>query len=306
MNIDTVKLSDITDMESPTAVLKEVIRIYELMAPGERFDQIMHGWGFTIGLYEGRMDGYRACNTGYHDLKHATDTFLTMARLLHGASLTDLTVSPAIITTSLIAALLHDAGYIQRNDDIDGTGAKYTQAHVPRSMAFLSRHAQEIGVSGEQLEMARMIICCTDLSLNINELEFPDSLTEKLGRLLMAADLLSQMSDRKYLEKLLFLYQEFKEANFGDYSSGRDLLLKTLGFYDYVEVLMGGMVMDSDIYLSAHFSVRWQVPVNLYKRSIDNQKNYLKDIIYRNDYEHERYLKRGGIVKHIQQSYGVV
>ena len=154
MDIDNVKLSDITDMESPTAVLKEVIRIYELMAPGERFDQIMHGWGFTIGLYEGRMEGYRACNTGYHDLKHATDTFLTMARLLHGASLTDLTVSPTMITTCLIAALLHDAGYIQRKGDVDGTGAKYTKDHVPRSMAFVSRHASEIGVSGEQIEKA--------------------------------------------------------------------------------------------------------------------------------------------------------
>jgi hypothetical protein len=306
MDIDTVKLSDIIDMESPTAVLKEVIRIYETIAPGESFDLLLHGWGFTICLYEGRMAGYQACNTGYHDLKHATDTFLTMARLLHGATLADLALSPTVINTSLIAALLHDAGYIQHDDDLDGTGAKYTQSHVVRSMDFVSRHAEAIGLSGDQLEMARMTICCTDLAVTINDLDFADALTEKLGRLLMAADLLSQMSDRKYLEKLLFLYREFKEANFGDYSSGRDLLLKTLGFYDYVEAMMGDTLQASESYLASHFATRWGIPVNLYRRSIDNQKNYLKEIIHRSDYEHERYLKRGGIVQHIKQAYGAI
>ena len=304
MNPDNTKLSDLVDMESPSAVLDEAGHLLNLILPGTAPDMIARGHRFTVDLYEGRLSGYKACNTGYHDLKHATDTLLTMGRLLHGAFLNDAPLSEQIVNTCLISALLHDAGYIQHEDDIEGTGAKYTQLHVPRSMDFVSHYAPELGLSEAQIQTARMIIWCTDLSIKIDELTFESAFVEKLGRLLMAADLMSQMSDRKYLEKLLFLYHEFREANFGDYSSGRDLLIKTLGFYDYIDTLLGDTLLEADLYLTAHFTERWQIPENLYRRSIDNQKNYLKDIIHRSDYDHERYLKRGGIVKHIQQAYG--
>lgn len=304
MNPEIAKLSDILDMESPSAVLDEVLHLLNLIIPGANPDMIAQGHRFTVDLYEGRQDGYRACNTGYHDLKHATDTFLTMGRLLHGAFLNGMSLSEQIVNTSLISALLHDSGYIQHEGDLEGTGAKYTQLHVPRSMDFVSRYAPSLGLSDAQVETARMIICCTDLSIQIDALPFESAFIEKLGRLLMAADLLSQMSDRKYLEKLLFLYHEFREANFGDYSSGRDLLIKTLGFYDYIDARIGDTLLESDLFLTAHFSARWEIPENLYQRSIDNQKHYLKSIIHRSDYDHERYLKRGGIVKQVQQTYG--
>lgn len=301
---ENTKLSDILDMESPSAVLDEVIHILNMIIPGANPDMIAQGHRFTVDLYEGRLGGYRACNTGYHDLKHATDTFLTMGRLLHGAFLNGIALSEQIVNTSLISALLHDSGYIQHEDDVEGTGAKYTQLHVPRSMDFVSRYAPSLGMSDPQVETARMIIWCTDLSIKVDDLTFESAFIEKLGRLMMAADLLSQMSDRKYLEKLLFLYHEFREANFGDYRSGRDLLIKTLGFYDYIEARLGDTLLEADLFLTAHFAVRWGIHENLYQRSINNQKNYLKNIIHRSDYDHERYLKRGGIVKQVQQAYG--
>jgi transcriptional antiterminator NusG len=38
-------------------------------------------------FFRGSIHGYQGCNTWYHNFKHTTDCLLTMARLMHGASL---------------------------------------------------------------------------------------------------------------------------------------------------------------------------------------------------------------------------
>jgi len=93
-----------------------------------------------------------------------------------------------------------------------GTGSKYTANHVQRSMDFILNHGTELKLSHKEVATCQNMILCTDLGLNISTIDFPSAEVELLSKMLGAADLLAQMADRTYLEKLLFLYYEYKEV----------------------------------------------------------------------------------------------
>ena len=230
-----IHLYDLLEMESPDAVLDEVLVILGLLSPEFEIEPVVSAFHMVSRVYAGRHPLYRACNTHYHDLRHTMDAFLATARLVHGASLIGEDLGQRRILTALVAALFHDTGHIQEKEDNEGTGAKYTANHVRRSMEFLLRHGREHGLSDQEIAEGRTMILCTDIRVEITASLFSSSSVELLGRVLNAADLLAQMADRIYLEKLLFLYHEYKEGNTGNYESEVDLLRKTIGFYEYIE-----------------------------------------------------------------------
>jgi len=125
-----------------------------------------------------------------------------------------------------------------------------------------------------------------------------------LCRLMVAADLLAQMSERNYLEKRLFLYREFQEAGIYDYPNELALLNKTIGFYDFIDQRLEHSANQIDRFLEAHFEKRWNIPVNLYREAITRQKAYLKSILSRTDTDPRERLRRGGIVEKIKNTYG--
>ncbi len=290
-------------MDSPEAVLAEVKLILNLIAPD--FDDAPVAAAFTtiVNLFKGNYPGYRACNTEYHDLHHTTDTFLATARLIHGAVLDGETFIDRHISLGLIAALFHDAGYIQDKHDLEGTGAKYTLNHVQRSMDLLECTGVEFGLSKEENAMSRTMILCTDFAADIATIAFPSTKIELIGKILGAADLLAQMADRTYLEKLLFLYREFKEAGMGDYESELDLLRKTVGFYDFIAQRLKTTLDATDRFGSSHFASRWGINANLYHVAIENQRNYLKQILEIQDSDPRDHLKRGCIVDKVRREY---
>jgi hypothetical protein len=105
------------------------------------------------------------------------------------------------------------------------------------------------------------------------------------------------MADRTYLEKLLFLFLEFKEANFGDYKNMHDLLSKTQYFYTTIQRKLD---LDLDgLYrkLTLHFKDIYAVERNFYFESIDKNITYLAKITALNTEQHFAMLKRGGIVE---------
>ena len=55
-----------------------------------------------------------------------------------------------------------------------------------------------------------------------------------LGYILGTSDLLTQISDRAYLEKLILLFKEFEEAGIPGFDTELDLLSKTEQFYKEV------------------------------------------------------------------------
>jgi hypothetical protein len=301
---DARQLSSLVQMDSPQAVLDEVQIILELISPGYNVALVTSTFISTVRLYEGSYPGYRACNTEYHDLHHITDTFLAMARLIHGVVIDGGAFTDRQIDLGLIAALLHDAGYIQEEHDREGTGSKYTTSHVQRSMGFLKRYGAEHGLSNEEIAAGRTMILCTDLAVDISTIVFPSTKVELLGKMLGAADLMAQMADRTYLEKLLFLYYEFREAEVGDYESEVDFLRKTIGFYDFIAQRLETTLDASDRFIVSHLASRWDIRANLYQEAIERQKNYLQQILNMPDSDPRDNLKRGQIVDKVRRKYG--
>jgi len=212
-------------------------------------------------------------------------------------------ISERQIIIALIAAILHDVGYIQEESDTQGTGAKHKAHHEQRSMDFLSRHGFEFGLSAEEIAAGRVIILCTDMDTDIKTIAFPSPQLELIGKLLGTADLMAQLAERKYLEKLLYLYYECKEAGVGDYESELDILRKAINFYDFFEERLRTTLGGVDRFMQLHFASKWGINKNLYHEAINKQKDYLLKILKIPDADPRDYLKQGGIVKKIRETY---
>jgi len=297
-------LSDLVEMNSPEAVLDEVQIILKLIDPDFNITPVRSAFISTTELYNGSYPGYRACNTEYHDLHHITAAFLAMTRLIHGVMLESGTFTDREITLGLISALFHDAGYIQEEHDLEGTGSKHTANHVQRSMDFILKHGTELGLSDEEVVACQSMILCTDLGLGISTIEFPSAEVEFLSKMLGTADLLAQMADRAYLEKLLFLYHEFKEAKVGEYEDEVDLLRKAIDFFDFATQRIETTLDATDRFMISHLASRWDIKKNLYQESIEKQKNYMQQILEMADSDPREYLRRGEIVNRIRKKYG--
>ncbi len=275
----------------------------ELIEPGFSLEPVQVAFDTAVSLYEGRYPGYRACSTPYHDLAHIADVFLAMARLVHGAVLDGWVCDGRFLTLGLIATLFHDSGLIQKEGDTEGTGAKYLANHDQRSMDVLTRVGKENEWTEAEIKIGHFLIGCTDLSNSVVAISHPVAEVAHLGKLLAAADLIAQMSDRIYLEKLLFLYHEFKEGKIGDYSGEVDLLQKTVGFFAFVEQRLASVQAMVDRYARLHFAARWQIDTNLYHAAMMRQKAYLQDILSRSD-DPRNYLRRQDVVRRMRAFYG--
>jgi hypothetical protein len=301
----TTKSKDISTLlavGSSEEVLSEVLEILRMISSDFNTAPVRNVYNAAERLYSGNFSGYRACNTGYHDFRHAVESFLAMSRLIHGAVLDNPSIAERQIITALIAAILHDAGYIQQNSDARGTGAKHKSDHEQRSMDFLSRHGSEFGLSAEEIAAGRIIILCTDMDADITTITFPSAQIELLGKLLGTADLMAQLAERRYLEKLLYLYYECKEAGVGDYESEVDILRKAVHFYDFFEVRLKTTLDGVDRFMQPHFAIRWGIDKNIYHEVINKQKDYLLQVLEIPCSDPRKYLRRGGIVKKIHDN----
>lgn len=286
-----VQLSQLVDHSDSAAVLGEVERLFSLTY-NSSIARITHIYECMVRLFKGEFPGYRACNTDYHDLTHTMDVLLTAARLMDGKNCTETPFSAEIAEHLMIAALLHDTGYILEDYDLDGTGAKYTQNHVTRSMVFAERNAANLGLSQDDLSHVTYFISCTWLQSKL-ESSVPMNAEEiKAGAILGSADLLGQMSDRAYLEKLLFLYYEFREAGIPGYDTEFDILRKTLDFYQSTLSRLDDTLLGASAYARQHFLHRIGEDENLYQTSIERQMNYLKTILADSETNFRHKLKR--------------
>jgi len=288
-------------MEDPQSVLEEVKAVVSMMMPDFDFEPVNHAISDVVNLFHGQYPGYRKCNTEYHDLKHTTDALLAMTRLIHGAMVNEQVFSQKDIELGLISALLHDTGYIQTIDEDVGTGAKFTLTHIGRSILFMEKYLSENGYSREDIECCRATLECTGLSVKISEINFGSSEIEMLGKMLGTADLLGQIADRTYLEKLPFLYHEFKEGDVPDFESELDMLKKTPEFYDRTierfERELGGV----NRYMRDHFRVRWGIDKDLYMTSMENKMKYLKYALEDHEDDYREYLRRGNLMEKLDR-----
>jgi len=303
---DKKQLAALVDMNTPEAVHDEVLQILSLINPSFKTEPVTQIFRFTVDLYEGRLPGYKACNTDYHNLHHITDTYLAMTRLLHGANLSAEDFTEQEVILGIIGALLHDSGMIQESWDDEGTGAKYTPEHVQLSMDFVAKHSAALHLSKHEVNDLRDMILCTDLMAEIPAINFSSPKIELLGKILATADLIAQMADRIYLEKLLFLYHEFREANVGNFKNAIDFYHQTLNFYDLSLMRFKVTLDNTSRYMVPHFKSRWDIEENLYLLSLENQRKYLMKILSDKNKSVYTQLKRGNIIQLARRKFGKI
>jgi hypothetical protein len=284
-------LYNLIDMRSPDAILEEVKTISSLISPTAGFELINIAYGDVLRLFAGRYPGYKKSNTGYHDLFHTADVMLASARLVHGAATTGIDFSAEEINQILLSAMMHDTGYIQQESDPGGTGAQYTAIHIDRSIDFITNYFRNNLNIKVDLEAVAQILRCTGLNVRIDDIPFKSERNRFLGLVLGTADLLGQMADRYYVEKLPILYNEFMEGHIPGFSSDFDLMKKTSGFYQMAMNRFKNELGSTNRFMKNHFRARWDMPVDLYTVAIERNMDYLTKVV-ENGPDYKRKLKR--------------
>lgn len=291
---DIYSLFDNTD---PELVWVKATGIVSRINPGYDFTLVRAVFDDVLRLFHGEYPGYGSIKTLYHDLHHTMDVFLCALRLLHGVHVSGTQQSDDKITLVMIATLLHDIGYVQRQGKENGTGAQYTQTHVKRGIAFMRRYLAERYFPSSMADTLEPIMLSTDPALKFFQIDFPDDSIRMLSKIVGTADLTGQMADRTYLEKLLFLYLEFREAHFGNYQNTYDMLRQTKVFYETTREKLDSVYGGIYSYMVFHFKDTMGVENNYYLESIEKNIAYLSKVIALNEAEYLSMLKRGGIVE---------
>ena len=300
MNKKDIKLYDLVDYQDPNAVFDEIIQIIVLLKSENIIDRFRSVYDDIQKLFQGEYPGYRASNTKYHNLEHTIMVTLATARLTHGCVEGGIGFKPETILLGLLASLFHDSGLIQTESDRKGTGAKYTIGHEHRSAEFMRKNLSAKKFSKKQMDACEELIACTNLNIAINDISFQSRELKTMGKIVASADLLGQMADRHYLEKLILLFKEFEEAGIPGFDSEGELIEKTEGFYK--NVAKKRLTKDLDniaAYMKHHFKHRWGIGKDLYADSIKNNISYLKSVLSHGKKTrsfYREYFKRGGIV----------
>jgi hypothetical protein len=285
-------LADLIDMTKPRVVLDEVREIYFSVYSRGHFHLIEDAFKSARRLYQGQHEGYTECNTNFHDFQHTMDCFMAMARLIHGAEVSGSHFDGKDAALGLIAAIMHDTGYIPQEGEVGGTGARFSRTHVFRSSKFLKKYFAANNFSEEDYRFGNACIQCTGINMNMEVIPFVSEENRILGQMLGTADLLGQMANRTYLERLLLLYREFKEARFSHFEDELDLLKKTRDFYRNTREMLATDLGGVEKYMEAHFKSRWEIKGDLYRESIEKQLNYLDGILLDREEDYLKYLKR--------------
>jgi len=267
-NPTSAEINDLFANTDPCTVWTKADGILGRINPGYDTSLIKTIFDDVMSLFSGEYPGYSSIKTLYHDKPHTLDVFLCAIRLMHGVNISGNRLTDEEMTKIMIAALMHDIGYSQRDGEEGGTGAQYTQTHVKRGIIFMKKYIAERPLPSNYATSLEPMISGTDPSLNFPQIEFPDERTRLLGQIVVTADLTGQMADRTYLEKLLFLFLEFKEAHFGNYRNIYDLLRQTKLFYRITQEKLDGAFGGMYVYLSYHFKDVMGVGNNYYLESV--------------------------------------
>lgn len=278
---------------NPDEVWNKAAGIVRRINPAYDFSLALTAFGDVVRLFRGEYPGYCPIGTLYHDLRHTLDVFLCAVRLMHGVHISGNRLADRELTLIMMAALMHDIGYAQRRGEGAGTGAQYTQNHVERGIVFLRGYLAERHFPPDFMAPLEPMMLSTNPSLNFSDIGFPDARSRLLAQIVATADMVGQMADRSYLEKLLFLCQEFKEANFGNYQSLHDLLCQTRSFYELTrEKRLDGAYEGIYKKLVYHFRDYLGVESNYYLESIEKNIAYLEKVISLDEAEYLSMLKR--------------
>ena len=261
--------------------LDEIVTLATLTQP--TFDalllrQLHHD---TARLFAGTYPEFRASNTLYHNLTHTYSVALATARLLHGLTCNhSQDISIQVIKQALYSAYFHDTGLLMTTSDQALSGAFYTQNHEERSIAVMKQYFENNNFSQAFIQECASVIKCTDLTLAPEDMTFPSPASKLAGYVLGSADILAQMADRCYLERLPFLFQEHQDGGLKAHESAMELMQDTTSFYhNIIATRLEKTFTNTAQAMQAHFHTRWQINDNLYYTNIGNNLGYLSKIL---------------------------
>ena len=280
----------------PEVVWEKATDIILRMNPDYDFELVKSVFEDILKLFRGDYPGYGPIKTLYHDLPHTLEVLLCGVRLMHGVHVSGDHLKDEEITLIMLAIMMHDVGYAQVKGEENGTGAQYTQTHVQRGIEFMRRYFEERNISPEFAVSITGMIMGTEHNRPFARIDFSGERARMLARIVATADITGQMADRIYLEKLLFLFLEFKEAHFGSYQSMFDLLCQTDKFYQTIRNKLDGALGGIYKKFEFHFKETLGVNKNYYLEAIAKNMAYLSKVVERNEAELFDMLKRDGVV----------
>lgn len=281
----------------PNIVLDKATLVIRRISPHYDFTLVDKVYKDVMRMFYGEFPGYAPIKTLYHDLSHTLEVFMCGVRLMHGVHCSGDNLTDEEITLMLLAILMHDIGYAQRKGEEFGTGAQFTQTHVQRGVEFMENYFGQRLLPSSILVDVKGMILGTEHFRPFAQIDFATDRSRMLARIVATADIMGQMADRKYVEKLLFFFHEFKEAQFGSYQDMFDLLGKTTGFYKVTREKLAGVLDGIYQKLDYHFEEVYGERRNYYIESIEKNIAYLQQVVAQSEDDYFKMLKRNGIAE---------
>lgn len=275
------------DLQSPQAVLQAMDDILRgRYGPDYGFPLLEQAVADLMRAFRGDYPGLLRCDTHYHDLRHALDAGLAVTRLIDGhcRAVTANDPERLDVESALLGVLLtlyHDIGLLRRPDEADLEGASLTPIHERRGVHFMENYLKQTSLAHCAKRSELIMITRLDYKMRA-EWQGQD---RTIARLMGAADLMSQLSDRCYLEKCRdFLFIEFSAIGLtgpgNPYPDQETLLRKTPAFYTgLLRLRLRDEYDNSDRYMAAHFG--GECP---YTAAIERNFGYLKNLLDTEDF----------------------
>jgi len=219
-------------------------------------------------LYAGRWASHEACAVTYHNFNHSLDVCLAAARMLSGWNKVEQAqaLDATYFQLGMAAGLFHDAGYIKNKGDHAGAGGKFTLVHVGRGMEIAREYLGRKQWSPDEIDAVCRIISITDYT-SLPDLAplFTNLRLKALAQMVATADLVAQMADTDYVQRIDDLFAEFKEVYAFEkratlikkgtkvYKTVQEIKDGTIAFYEQFVVPTLGKLGRMDRYLTIFF-----------------------------------------------------
>ena len=194
-------------------------------------------------LYAGRWTSHEACAVTYHNFSHALDVCLAAARMLSGWNKVEQAqaLDEKYFQLGMAAGLFHDTGYIKDKGDHAGSGGKFTLVHVERGMEIAREYLSRKQWLPEEVDAVCRIISITDYA-KLPDLVplFTDLRLKTMAQMVATADLVAQMADTDYVQRIDDLFAEFKEVY--KFEKRADLIKKGTKVYKTVQEIKDGTI----------------------------------------------------------------
>ena len=276
-------------LADPVMVEKAIKAIMDSLY-GKNYDSelLKTAIGDLVQAYRGNYSGLLRCDTLYHDLRHALETGLTTARLLDGHAKSPIPshageyIDGEHALLAVLLALFHDIGLQRRKSEAHLWGPALIPVHEERGVEFMQRYLSKTTLAA----FAEKSILIMPTKLIFKMPDTWSTFDRRLASIVASADLLSQLSDRCYLEKCRdFLFVEFSAFGLAGkadspYPDRETLLAKTPAFFDGIihqrlEEEFQGVHRLIEVHTGGN---------NPWEASIKRNLDFLKDILSSKDF----------------------